>query len=64
MEREDVKLGAGGLWVELKCDCWDLPNILTLCACWDLQLLLVVSDITALVQKHFLHTRDLLSCKH
>lgn len=66
MEREDVKLGARGLWVALKCDCWDLSNILTLYACWDLQLLLVVSEITVLVQKisHFLHTRDLLCCKH
>lgn len=41
MEREYVKLGAGGLWVALKCDCWDLLNILTLYACWDLQLLLM-----------------------
>jgi len=30
MEREEVILGAGGLWVTLRCDCWDSMNILIL----------------------------------
>lgn len=50
MEREAVKLGAGGLWVELRCGCWDLVNILALNTCCDLQLLFMVSELTALVQ--------------
>lgn len=48
MEREDVKLGAGGLRVVLRCDSWDLMITLTLNAFWDLQLLFMFLEITVL----------------
>lgn len=72
MEREAVKLGAGGLGVELRCGCWDLVNILTLNTCWDLhigrvshfnpppplKLRLWLSSCSLLVFRETLHTSE------